>query len=196
MGDTLMLELKIVGGQDGLGWLDFIASIISSAAWPIAAVVITLTFRNQISQLLNKIRRLSWGGTSVELTEQLDKVEIASQTIPDLSNEPAPPLPNDRFQQLLEISPSAAILDSWRNVEQMLNQIASSRAYDERTFRSPSRIASGLCKDGDISGSVYEMIRDLQGIRNVAAHQREVSRTDAYRFNELAGKVTKALNQM
>tara|TARA_R110000751_G_scaffold71441_9_gene144877 strand:+ start:3179 stop:3790 length:612 start_codon:yes stop_codon:yes gene_type:complete len=182
------------GVSDGMGWLDFIASIIGSLAWPVAAVIIALAFRKHISGLFNKIRRFSWGDTSVELSEQLDKVETTSQAIPDSLNKPPSPLPNDRFQQLLEISPSAAILDSWRNVEQMLLKITPNRLNDNRTHRLPSLIAKHLLEDGTISGSVYEMISDLQRIRNVAAHQSEVSPTDAYRFNELVEKVTRALD--
>lgn len=188
-----MIEVKIGSGEAGLGALDFIASIVGSLAWPTAAIVIAFAFRKQISGLLNKIRRLQWGDTSVELADQLDKIETASQAIPVLQNEPPPPLPNDRFQQLLEISPSAAILDSWRGVEQMLRQNASDHLDNNNKFRSPAQIAKTLRDSESISSSIYEMIRDLQGIRNVAAHQREVSPTDAYRFNELAEKVTKAL---
>lgn len=191
-----MLELKICGADEAMGWLDFIASIVSSVAWPIAAVVIALAFRKQISGLLNKIRRLSWGDTSVELAEKLDKVETVSQSIPILDHNPDPALPTDRFQRLLEISPAAAILDSWTNVEGLLRDIGNRRGYDSKLSSLPSEVAHRLQKENLISDSVYEMVRDLRGIRNEAAHKRDVTPTDAYRFYELVERVTKALDKL
>lgn len=191
-----MLELKIGGGHDEMGVLEFIASIIGSVAWPIAAVIIALAFRKQIAGLLNKIRRFSWGDTSVELAEQLDKVETASQSIPVSDYNPGPPDPTDRFQSLLDISPSAAILDSWTAVERLLRDIGKQHNYDPGIATIPIQIARQLHRDKLISDSIFEMVRDLRGIRNAAAHERDVNPSDAYRFKELADKVTHALARL
>jgi hypothetical protein len=37
-----------MGQDDPIGWLDFIASLVGSVAWPLAAVVIAALFRSQI----------------------------------------------------------------------------------------------------------------------------------------------------
>jgi hypothetical protein len=191
-----MIDVTISKGSEGMGWLDFIASIVGSMSWPIAAVVIAFAFRKQISSLLNKIRRLSWGDTSVELATQLDKVETASKSIPEIDGDVPAPLPDDRFQRLLEISPSAAILDSWASVDRRLRQIGAFRQIDMQRTPTIRSITDDLMRSGDISASIHNMIRALQKIRNTAAHEHEVSPTDAYRFYDLVETVSKALSKI
>ncbi|WP_295324855.1 hypothetical protein [uncultured Sphingopyxis sp.] len=191
-----MIDVTISKGPEGMGWLEFIASVVSSVSWPIAIVVIAFAFRKQIASLLNKIRRLSWGDTSVELATQLDKVETASKAISEIDGGAPTPLPDDRFQRLLEISPSAAILDSWASVDRRLRQIGTFRQMDVRRLPTIRAIIDDLLRSGDISSSIHNMIRDLQKIRNTAAHEHEVSPTDAYRFYDLVETVSKALSKV
>lgn len=58
-----------------MGTLDFVAAIVNSLAWPLAAVVIALSFRKKLEALIDKVRRLSWGDKSVELADRLEAVE-------------------------------------------------------------------------------------------------------------------------
>lgn len=87
-----MLKLEVGEAEQGMGWLEFIASVVGSVAWPIAAVAIAVLFRKQIAALLNKIRTLTLGDAVVDFSEKLDKVETAAETAPDLA-EPAPLAP-------------------------------------------------------------------------------------------------------
>lgn len=188
-----MLELKVGPVESGMGWLEFISSLVGSLAWPLAAVIIALMFKSQIAALLAKVRKLSWGDSSVELAEQLDKAEDKARAV-----EPAeePPLPDQRFQQLLAISPSAAILDTWGTVERMLYQVGSDHNLDQRGLAQPNKIMDSLVKNGKIAPHIYEMLRDLRGIRNAAAHQKEVTASDAIRFYDLSEKVVRALDKI
>lgn len=193
-----MLELKIQAASDGMGWLEFVASIISSLAWPVAAVIITLAFRRQITSLLNKIRRLTWGDKALDFAEKLDKVEQTLHAELENSDGPAltPPIPDNRFGRLLEISPSAAILDSWAPVEKLIREIGQKRGIDSKRVIVPIQVVRQLRDEGIINGSVYEMVRDLRSIRNAAAHQLDVTATDAYRFHKLAYQVTSELGAL
>jgi hypothetical protein len=195
-----MVELKIGTADQGMDWLQWSSSIVSSLAWPVAAVVIACIFRSQIAGLLAKLRKLSWGDKVLDFADKLDRIETVSQTTTPADNEqeyPAP-LPDMRFQQLLAISPSAAILDAWKPIELRLRDLSSH--YDSGIGLQPRalttrRVMEQLYKSGAISSGVYEMLRDLQGLRNAAAHQDEVTSTDAIRFQAFADKVMRALEK-
>lgn len=189
----VMMELKIGTGGDGMGWFEFISSLVGSLAWPLAAVAIALMFRSQIAALLAKVRKLSWGDSSVELAEQLDKVEDNSRAV-EPSLEAA--VPDQRFQQLLAISPSAAILDAWGTVERMLYQVGTDQNLEAKILTQPLRIMDSLARNETISPTIYEMLRDLRNVRNSAAHQQEVTVADAIRFHDLSEKVVRALDKI
>jgi hypothetical protein len=183
-GECAVVELKMGQAHDPMSWMDFVASLVGSLAWPLAAIIIALLFRMQIAGLLNKIRRLTWGDKALDFAGTLDKLETASRDVGPAEADATKPshLPDERFQNLLRISPSAAILDAWRPVEQTLRQVGARKDYDPRILQSPTQIMKKLTEEGAITTPVYEMLRDLQRLRNVAAHQREVHPTDALRF--------------
>lgn len=181
--------------DNGMSGLEFTASAIGSLAWPVAAIIIGAIFHKQIADLLAKIRKVNWGDASVELSEQLDRVEDKSREVP---GDPAVDLtlPDVRLQQLIAISPSAAILDSWGMVERLLYQLGDDKSLSSKEMRNPLAIGHSLLRQKRITPAVFEMLRDLRGIRNAAAHHQDVTATDALRFYELADKAIRALNSI
>ena len=194
-----MLELKIGAADKSMGWMEFIASLVGSLAWPVAAVIIAAIFHKQIAALLAKIRKLNWGDASVELSEQLDKVEDKARAIEAEAPQPALPAleeegPDDRFQALLAISPSAAILDAWKPIERRLVTLGRQHFGNGMKYSPTHKIAEKLAGEGVLMSSVVGMVDDLRKIRNEASHSKEVSVTDALRFNQLALQVMSLLS--
>jgi hypothetical protein len=168
-----MLERKMGAADKAMGWMEFVSSLVGSLAWPVAAVIIVVIFHKQIAKLLAKVRKLNWGEASVELTCQLDKVEdkareieaqadSLSELIAHFKDERAP---DDRFQSLLAISPSAAILEVWKPVERRLIQMAKTVYGNDAKYLLPRRAAEKLAADGAITPLVVQMVQDLQRIR-------------------------------
>lgn len=183
-----------------MGWMEFISSLVGSLAWPVAAVIIAGIFHKQIAGLLAKVRKLNWGDASVELTEQLDKVEDKARVIeaeaallPPIPDEPE--VPTDRFQALVAISPSAAILDAWKPVERRLTQLGKDNFGSAAKYTPSNKIAEKLAAQGVLMSSIVGMVDDLRKIRNDASHSKEVSVTDALRFQELASQVMSLLSR-
>ncbi len=179
-----------------MGWLEWTASVIGSVAWPIAAVVIAAFFRSQIAGLLEKIRRLSWGDASVDFAEKLDEIESASREIDagagaQLTIPPA--IPDERFTKLLEISPSAAIMDAWGPIETKLRSMSADIQSSAQSY-APRQMMLMLLKRGIISPELHEILRDLSNLRNAAVHQREVTVTDAIRFRDFSLKAIAELD--
>lgn len=197
-----MLELKVGAVDRGMDWLDWTSSVISSLAWPVAAIIIAGLFRSQITSLLAKIRKLSWGDAAVDFTERLDKIETVTQeaqaATPRASiDEPScEVLSESRFQQLLAISPEAAITWSWLPIERKLSDLASRYAGD-KLLRSRDRM-NLLHSVGLISSSTLKLLHELQSLRNSAAHSadRNLSAADAVRFEALAQEAMRGLGQI
>lgn len=201
MGATV-LEFNIGPADQGLDWLQFWASVIGSAAWPIVAILIAFLFRKQIADRLANIRKVSVGEATVDMADKLDEIEADVRTDPGLAalNRPEQaPLPDDRFQRLLELSPAAAILDAWGPIELKLENLGSPYASTLGTaVRSPStrRVMRLLLEENRITGSFYELLLELSELRNAAAHYKDVSATDAIRFQALAETAKRELNRI
>lgn len=99
-----------------------------------------------------------------------------------------------RFALLLEISPSAAILDTYRSFERILFRTArralpklSEQAY------SGAAIREALAANSVIEPSVEILIAQLQEMRNKAAHGIDATVPDAIRFRDLANRASAIL---
>ncbi|WP_106640107.1 hypothetical protein [Allosphingosinicella vermicomposti] len=198
-----MLELKIGKPDGAMDWLTFVSSLVGSVAWPIAVFAIALLFRVQIRQLINRIKKLSMGDNSVDFGEKLDEAEAEVVTVIPEGAAPAPtalPLPNQRTQQLIALSPAAAVLDSWRVIERKTLKMAEPFYTAGSPNRDGKRVITfrgavkTLFEIGMITSSTYTLLLDLQQLRNAAAHYDDVSRADAIRFTTLAEEVLRFLD--
>lgn len=186
-----------------MSWLEFIASMTGSLAWPLAAVAIAAIFRSQISSLLRRLNELGWGDAKATFAKELDKAEETAGTLP-----PPPPKPDaqqhanlpspisteqERFDKLLAISPSAAVVDAWQAVEEAIRVLATKHGISSSSFPNPTAWIRELQKGGHLPASVVTLINELRKTRNVAAHSDEVSVSDAIRFRELAERALAVL---
>lgn len=171
----------------GIGALEFIAFLVDSLAWPLAAVSIALIFQKQIGSLLSKVKTLKWGEAAVDFTEKLDEVESEAEAIADQANDQntsAPALPSGRFHELLAISPNAAILDSWAEVESEIRKLGKHHGFSGSV--SLSRIGDQLVKNGLLPIGISKMLSEMRSMRNQAAHGAQTTPEDALRFYQLS----------
>jgi len=193
-----MIDVKLSDAET-MNWLQWSASIVASLAWPVAAVAIAFIFRGQIRGLLASIRRLTWGDKSVDFAEKLDRIEEAVRVEgPSRSKPPnwSPLLGDDRFQALLAISPAAAILDAWGPAEMLIDELTD---YIEPAPVRRQRTTAGqldlLVKEGTVTPSIAQLIRQLMALRNEAAHGTSITAADAYRFRDLSDDMIDRLEQ-
>ncbi|RYG88954.1 MAG: hypothetical protein EON58_19630, partial [Alphaproteobacteria bacterium] len=241
---------------DGMGWLDFFASMTGSLAWPIAALGIALLFRSQIRTLLSRLNEIALGDAKATFAKDLDRAEKQAAALPatedveevdaheevgsgqaeeqadqvdssvpsdrsrptstgtnDASDDPpedadhnqlalayrtslmkryrAAGVESGRFALLLEISPNAAILDTYRAFERILFR-AARRALPSipEQAHSAASIRKALVANNLIDSSVELLIAQLQDMRNKAAHGADATVPDAIRFRDLANRAS------
>lgn len=212
---------KIAEAHDAMGWLEFVAAMTGSLAWPLATIVIACVFRSQISSLLGKIRTLTWGDKSADFTDKLDKIEAATLTAmtpkpvaastpqdhidaigrsDDWRSDPLFALPERRYQNLVAISPEAAILDAWKPIEQKIRAIATDRHHaathigGTKVTKPTALLLRDFLADGVIGEPMYRNLQAMHKLRNEAAHLDNVTAVDAIRFYDLAQQALRDLS--
>ncbi|QOV93139.1 hypothetical protein [Novosphingobium sp. ES2-1] len=180
-----MISLTVGPAGSDIGWLDWTASVLAALAWPVSALVIALIFRRPLLALLARLDELSWGDKSARFAQRLDRLESEASPAPPGPEGPEIALTGDhaRFLKLLDLSPGAAVLDSWAGVEDALQSLAIEHALATPDVSEAGRT---LQKRGVLPARTVGMIEDMRALRNAAAHDQAISVSDALRFRNLA----------
>tara|TARA_B100000678_G_scaffold168994_1_gene141018 strand:+ start:437 stop:1009 length:573 start_codon:yes stop_codon:yes gene_type:complete len=176
--------------------LEFVASMTGSLAWPLAATIIAFAFRGQIKSVFNRLDEFGFGEWRLKLRRDLKEAEQVAEALP-----PPPQLPviefqtssrsdENRFEDLLMISPSAAILDSWRTIEDRLMAMAERLHLNDDRPLPIHKVIEEIGKNRLFPSSLVSLLHELRQIRNSAAHSSEVTPEDALRFKRLSDRVT------
>ena len=183
--------------------LTFVATIIGSLAWPVSLLIVILVLRKPLAELLPGIRKLKYKDLEVDFGKELERIEAVMDTIEDetkprrelpaeVQPEPLPKTRNELLGKLAELSPNAAILESWRNVERTLDFYFKCRGI-ERPL-SNQTITGHLDYDPNFPPQLVSAYQELRLLRNRAAHDREnLLPEHAREFASLADRLTYAL---
>ena len=175
-----------------MDWLTFASSVLEAVAWPLAIFGAVFILRGDIRKLLDSISSLSWRGATAQFARELQAAEVAGE---DLPQEPVSGPVTDQFRELAILSPRAAVLEAWRDVEIIIH----------RYLRSMGMRPSGPQKPGwleirktDVPAAVKATIEDLRHLRNAAAHgdERSLTADEALAYRTLAERVVAALTEL
>jgi hypothetical protein len=106
-------------GMNAYGLVAVIIQSIFSLAWPVALVIVVFLFRRELRKILPALR-VKYG--DLEVSMRLDKAEEAAAALPEPPEEVAEARPTpeevDRFEQIADLSPRAAILEERANLKE------------------------------------------------------------------------------
>jgi hypothetical protein len=201
-----------------MDWLSFIASLAKSLAWPTAVLLLVLLLRRQVgpalARLLDRATRLKApGGIEFEFGRELGKareknealeIEAARSASPQRSlTKPAvsPAEPDDHYIALAKLSPEAAILDAFKQVERVLveNQHMLDANYQGPTggrHATLDQLVHELSAFQAVSGEVVDQFQRVRRLRNLAAHTTgatDLSVAAALEYQELCRVLANAL---
>jgi hypothetical protein len=203
--------IRLQGQEGSMDWLEFWSSVIGSLAWPAAVVAVAAMFKSRLENLLDKIKLAKGAGIELEFTEQVEEVAEQAAAVPT-PEQPAAHLPiepgsqaereADYFAQLLlrtslNDRPAAMVLDSWKNVENLLLDVVKARNLQASTARgrlSASQAVRSLAHAGLLDEEQESLIRSLQSLRNRVAHVKfEPDRDAARSYYEASQKAVRIL---
>ena len=178
-----------------MGFLEFFASIVKSCAWPFAVGFVVYLFRKEIKPLLPYARlRLKHNDTEVDV--RLDMAKETAEQLPQSKSLPPPTKEEtDRFNQVASVSPKAAILESWLQVEEALMSLAETAGLQSERRRSPLFQMRWLRSHEIMDPPTASVLDDLRSVRNRVVHDLafEPSMSEAMGFRGLAEQVVAAL---
>lgn len=154
-----------------MDWLTFTVELAKALAWPVAAVVIALMFRDQLKGLLSRVRKGKLGPAEFEFEES---VRVLKSEAAEVTKTPLQPLPKDTLA-LLATNPRAAIISSWLEVEEALRALLKARNVAPSALGSPLRTLQSVRELGIIDPVFIEFTDELRQLRNRAAHDSDFS---------------------
>lgn len=185
--------------MNGYGLLAVIVQAIASLAWPAAFVFAVWLFRRKLQELLPlfQVKHKEW-----EISFRLDQAEKEAAELPqtDAKAQQPPPTPEeqDRFNQLVDVSPRAAVLELRRELEDAVRNAAFRLNLFGADRASMLSLTRGLRNTGKIDKHTSALLDDLRSIGNAAAHSstEQFIKSDALRYRDLANQVIEQLNAL
>ena len=200
--------------------LSFLSSVIKSLAWPAVVLVLSFMLRKRIGPALERLfdratKIKGPGGFEADFARDLIEAREKSEEleIEAAASEPPndqqlgrlfPPIaPDDRYIALAKLSPEAAILESFKEVERVLieNQSAVYGPTTASTLSgrrlSLTQIARDLHSAGAIPSEVLDQFRRVRELRNLAAHptgNSDLSIAAAIEYRNLCQSLIGAFN--
>lgn len=191
-----------------MDWLQFIASVVGSLAWPAAAVTLGFMFRAHLRKLLEKMKSLKApGGIEASFAEEVKAVaveaskviqvestgnvtDLGTPTVRQSDPKDVPPAIETHYD-----SPRWRIMDAYSSVEgamQKIIQLGNLRRHIDSD--GPGYYAYTLMKEGVIDNSTRLLIEKLRELRDKAlSNGVEPERQEADTFYVAAQAVYRAL---
>jgi hypothetical protein len=163
-----------------MDFLTFASKALDSLAWPIAAIILVVLLRGEISKLAPFLKKLKAGPLEAEFEREIKELKSSTQQAAPPSRQPATDAASKAFLlQLAELHPRSAILESWVRLEAAARTALASKeqSHELSTYQPAARLAESLaCKEIFTQGQVT-LFHELRRLRNDVAHSPDLSPT-------------------
>lgn len=181
--------------------LTFIAALIGSLVWPITILLIFLAIRKPIYDLVPLIDRLKYKDFEMHFGLRLNKIsDEVENTISKIDNTQSDNDVGALLSRLADISPRAAVLESWRNVELAIIELF--KHYDSNLINDRKSLTYRVIKQLDdnkiLDKNKISLLKELRALRNDAAHAPEfaLSKESALEYASSSAIVIKYLRTL
>lgn len=176
--------------------MELIAQLVSALAWPLTVIIIVLIFRREFRAAAGRLRTLAYKDFKAEFERDLMKLEGEVRQLPEKPIQSLPEHTDTKPRQtdeavllrLTEISPRAAIMEAWRNIEVTTKQVADVHGISVGGNIAGARAINDLVKKGLLPGSVLPIYERMRRLRARAAHAKDfaIEQDEAERYVEMA----------
>jgi hypothetical protein len=189
-----------------MDWLQFLASLVKSLAWPTALVILVLLFRVPVRRALLSLTRLKYKDLELDFGRELKELEKEAKAI-DITPQPPKsiaPTQRDSSQLLQEAAqlaqrfPEPAVAVAWQAVEDELMQAVMRLAIspDYPALKN----AELLKAQNAIDQRTFELFNRMRNLRNLAVHGGHgaafITTDEALEFLALARGVVEKLRAL
>lgn len=152
--------------------LQFLASIVSSLAWPATVIIAVVILRKPLRELLPLLQKLKYKDLEFEFGKRLQEVTAEVAQLPGYSSPSKASLTESPAAKLALLSPRSAIIEAWRDVES--TTLAAAHGLGEPFFQQnrPLLVSAmnALERAGKLDAYFVDVLDGLRELRNEAAH--------------------------
>ncbi len=192
-----------------MDWLQFIASLVTSLAWPITVVVLVFLLRVPLARVLLTLTHLRYKDLELDFGRELKRLEEEARAIhiePKQLKEAASAKRDslhllEEAARMVEDSPELAIAVAWQALEAELMaaimRLAASPDYPP--YNSALKNAQLLKEQNTIDARTFELLNSMRMLRNAVvhgAHKSSITSDEAAEFVALARGVVEKLQTL
>ena len=170
--------------------MEYLIKIIETLAWPGVVLISVYLLRKPITELIPQLKKLKYKELEMEFNHELEALSKKSQESRARVEIEAPKEEEDYYlQQVKEVSPRAAIMESWLELEATAISTAQHFKITPEKKRINFHMAvQALRKNDVLTDQDIANINDLRALRNKAAHEIDfpITEDEAAKFMEIA----------
>lgn len=178
-----------------LSFLEFLASVIDSLAWPVLVGFIVFLLRSPVAKLLDRLSRFKYKDLEAEFRDKLEDLKASSETEPAGESSVDPSANSISLQELAEVSPRAAIMEAWIKIERATeNYLVSSGLEKKYSYQGLRRLPNNY---KDPIEHILTAYQELRLLRNKAAHASdfELNTGSAQEYVQVSNYVVRELKK-
>lgn len=158
--------------------MQLVADLAGALAWPLAAFGTAFLLREALRKFLGReLSKLKAGPVEVQWSEKIEQAhESIVQEVSDNRSAEIQTMPL-RLRELAKISPDAAIMRSFKEIEASLRNLLDDPGGGIRSPHQLEQVIDDAIEYKIISEMTGAAIHQLRRLRNIAAHDRRTDMT-------------------
>jgi hypothetical protein len=153
--------------------LTFIAEIIQAVAWPLVVLVVFLSLRKPLLELLPSLRSFRYRDLELGFDTQVQALaNDIRRLLPEARLSGEAVQQRQSMEELARLSPRAVVLESWLQLERTAMDVSRRKGLDldSRQIRTPILLGHALEQAGILDDEMQTVFYRLRNLRNAAAH--------------------------
>lgn len=176
-------------------FMEYFVQLVSALAWPLTIIAVALLFRQELRRAAARLSSVSYKEFRAEFDRELRAIEGEVQTLAVRGPQPLPSdqnskgLPSyDRLIRIADISPRAAIMEAWREIELTTKQIANAYGLAPLKDMPGVRNVRELIQRKVLPSAAEGLYEGMRRLRSRAAHAADfaIEPDEAQRYIETA----------
>jgi hypothetical protein len=174
-----------------------LVQLVSALAWPVTVIIIALLFRHEVRHTASRLSSLSYKSLKADFEQDLSNLE---KDVKELA--PKEPVAKanrieedkdavnsyERLKRIADISPRAAIMEAWRDIEVTTKKVADAYGVSTQGQIAGVRAINELVQLHLLPDSVTSVYEQMRRLRSRAAHAADfaISSEEAERYIDTA----------
>jgi len=190
----MKMDLVITFIKQWIPSMENFIKLLDVTAWPFVVLVLVLILRKPIKGLIPLIENIKYKDLDIKFRKDLDQIE---ENVRESGVEVNQEIDKtSEIYKLAELSPASVIIQSWKELENAARDKVKQFAPQNEKYRNIlSRPVSYLEYTGALPPSTAQAVRELQLLRNQAAHSVDfkVSQESAINYSLIAKTILKQI---